>query len=70
MVVSVGLPLTTAIFEKAMMGIYDADIEAGIRAGLPTYKIYESLILQISAMPVISCGLFMNPLRLDGLRQH
>jgi len=22
----------------------DADIEAGIRAGLPTYKIYESLI--------------------------
>jgi len=44
MVVSVGLPL--AIFEKAMMGnaIYDADIEAGIRAGLPTYKIYESLI--------------------------
>jgi len=39
-----------AIFEKAIAGnvIYDADIEAGIRAGLPTYKIYEST-LKISA---------------------
>jgi len=26
--------------------IYDADIEAGIRAGLPTYKIYESLTFE------------------------
>jgi len=35
-----------ATFEKAMMGnaMYDADIEAGIRAGLPIYKVYESLI--------------------------
>jgi transaldolase len=41
-----GITTNPAIFEKAMMGnaIYDADIEAGIRAGLPTYKIYESLI--------------------------
>lgn len=43
-----GITTNPAIFEKAMMGnaIYDADIEAGIRAGLPTYKIYESLIFE------------------------
>ncbi|MFN6567230.1 transaldolase [Dendronalium sp. ChiSLP03b] len=41
-----GITSNPAIFEKAIAGnaIYDADIEAGIRAGLPTYKIYESLI--------------------------
>lgn len=40
-----GITSNPAIFEKAIAGnvIYDADIEAGIRAGLPTYKIYESL---------------------------
>ncbi|BAY63461.1 transaldolase [Calothrix brevissima NIES-22] len=49
-----GITSNPAIFEKAMSGdktqgvnagnvIYDADIEAGVRAGLPTYKIYESL---------------------------
>lgn len=41
-----GITTNPSIFEKAMMGnaMYDADIEAGIRAGSPTYKIYESLI--------------------------
>ncbi|MBD2682352.1 MULTISPECIES: transaldolase [Nostoc] len=41
-----GITSNPAIFEKALAGnvIYDADIEAGVRAGLPTYKIYESLI--------------------------
>jgi transaldolase len=41
-----GITSNPAIFEKAIANnaIYDADIEAGIRAGLPTYKIYESLV--------------------------
>ncbi|MEA5512891.1 transaldolase family protein, partial [Nodularia sp. UHCC 0506] len=41
-----GITSNPAIFEKAIANnaMYDADIEAGIRAGLPTYKIYESLI--------------------------
>ncbi|MBD2513840.1 transaldolase [Nostoc sp. FACHB-973] len=41
-----GITSNPAIFEKAIAGnvIYDADIEAGVRASLPTYKIYESLI--------------------------
>ncbi len=41
-----GITSNPAIFEKAITGnvIYDADIEAGINAKLPTYKIYESLI--------------------------
>ncbi|MEH2184237.1 transaldolase [Nostoc sp.] len=41
-----GITSNPAIFEKAIAGnaIYDADIEAGVRAGLPTHKIYESLI--------------------------
>ncbi|MHC5598398.1 MAG: transaldolase [Nostoc sp.] len=41
-----GITSNPAIFEKAIAGnvIYDADIEAGIRAGLPTDKIYESLV--------------------------
>lgn len=40
-----GITSNPAIFEKAINGnvIYDADIEAGIRAKLPVYKIYESL---------------------------
>ncbi|NJM69440.1 MAG: transaldolase [Scytonema sp. RU_4_4] len=40
-----GITSNPAIFEKAIAGnaIYDADIEAGIRQGLPTDKIYESL---------------------------
>jgi len=43
-----GITSNPAIFEKAIAGnvIYDADIEAGIRAGLPTYKIYESLVFE------------------------
>lgn len=43
-----GITSNPAIFEKAIAGnaIYDADIEAGIRAGLPTYKIYESLVFK------------------------
>jgi transaldolase len=41
-----GITSNPAIFEKAISGnaIYDADIEAGIRAGLPTIKIYEALV--------------------------
>ena len=48
-----GITSNPAIFEKAMAGpsyaianntMYDADIEAGIRKGLPPRKIYESLI--------------------------
>lgn len=41
-----GITSNPAIFEKAIKGnaIYDADIEAGIRAESPIYKIYESLI--------------------------
>jgi len=43
-----GITSNPAIFEKAIAGnaIYDADIEAGIHAGLPVYKIYESLIFE------------------------
>jgi transaldolase len=41
-----GITSNPAIFEKAIAGnvIYDADIETGVRAELPTYKIYESLV--------------------------
>ncbi|MEH1810495.1 transaldolase [Nostoc sp.] len=41
-----GITSNPAIFEKAIAGnvIYDADIEAGVRAGLPIDKIYESLV--------------------------
>ena len=41
-----GITSNPAIFEKAIAGnaIYDQDIEAGIREGLPTYQIYESLV--------------------------
>lgn len=41
-----GITSNPAIFEKAIAGnkIYDADIEKGIRAGLPTNEIYESLV--------------------------
>ncbi|MDF5723003.1 MAG: transaldolase [Rhizonema sp. PD37] len=43
-----GITSNPAIFEKAIKGnaLYDADIEAGIRAGLPVQKIYESLIFE------------------------
>jgi transaldolase len=43
-----GITSNPAIFEKAIAGnvIYDADIETGIRAKLPTYKIYESLVFE------------------------
>ncbi|MBE9105069.1 transaldolase [Nostoc cf. edaphicum LEGE 07299] len=41
-----GITSNPAIFEKAIAGnvIYDADIEAGVRANLPIDKIYESLV--------------------------
>ncbi len=41
-----GITSNPAIFEKAIAGnaIYDADIEAGIRAGKPVTEIYETLI--------------------------
>jgi transaldolase len=43
-----GITSNPAIFEKAIVGnqIYDADIEAGIKAGKPTYEIYETLIFE------------------------
>ncbi|MGJ5673296.1 MAG: transaldolase [Nostochopsis sp.] len=43
-----GITSNPSIFEKAIAGnaIYDQDIETGIKAGLPTYKIYESLVFQ------------------------
>lgn len=43
-----GLTSNPAIFEKAIYGnaIYDADIEKGIKAGLPVEKIYESLVFE------------------------
>jgi transaldolase len=42
----VGITSNPAIFEKAIMGnaIYDADIEAGIRAKKSVLEIYESLV--------------------------
>jgi transaldolase len=42
----VGITSNPAIFEKAIVGnaIYDADIEAGIRAGKSVLEIYESLV--------------------------
>ncbi len=41
-----GITSNPAIFEKAISGnaVYDTDIEAGIKAKKPTYKIYESLV--------------------------
>ncbi|TAG65949.1 MAG: transaldolase, partial [Oscillatoriales cyanobacterium] len=41
-----GITSNPAIFEKAIAGnvIYDADIEAGIRAGKSVLEIYESLV--------------------------
>lgn len=41
-----GITSNPAIFEKAIAGnqMYDADIEAGIKAGKPVQEIYESLI--------------------------
>jgi transaldolase len=41
-----GITSNPAIFEKAIVGnaIYDADIEAGVRAGKSLQEIYESLI--------------------------
>jgi transaldolase len=43
-----GITSNPAIFEKAIVGnkIYDADIEAGIRAGKPLLDIYESLVFE------------------------
>lgn len=42
----VGITSNPAIFEKAIIGnaVYDADIEAGIRAGKSVLEIYESLV--------------------------
>jgi len=43
-----GITSNPSIFEKAMVGnvIYDQDIEAGIRKGLSTQEIYESLAFE------------------------
>jgi transaldolase len=43
-----GITSNPAIFEKAIAGnaIYDADIEAGIRAGKSVLEIYESLVFE------------------------
>ena len=44
----VGITSNPAIFEKAIVGnaIYDADIEAGIRASKSVQEIYESLVFE------------------------
>jgi transaldolase len=44
----VGITSNPSIFEKAIIGnaIYDADIEAGIRAGQSVEEIYESLVFE------------------------
>lgn len=44
----VGITSNPAIFEKAIVGnaVYDADIEAGIRAGKSVLEIYESLVFE------------------------
>ncbi|HAJ60413.1 MAG TPA: transaldolase [Cyanobacteria bacterium UBA8543] len=44
----VGITSNPAIFEKAIIGnaVYDADIEAGIRAGKSVLDIYESLVFE------------------------
>jgi transaldolase len=41
-----GITSNPSIFQLAIAGssLYDADIEANIRAGMPVYKIYEALI--------------------------
>lgn len=43
-----GITSNPAIFEKAIASsqIYDADIEAGIRAGKSVHEIYESLVIE------------------------
>lgn len=43
-----GITSNPAIFEKAIAGnqMYDADIEAGIKAGKPVQEIYESLVFE------------------------
>lgn len=43
-----GITSNPAIFEKAIAGnaVYDADIEAGIRAGKSVLEIYESLVFE------------------------
>jgi transaldolase len=43
-----GITSNPAIFEKAIVGnqIYDAEIEAGIKAGKPLLEIYETLIFE------------------------
>ncbi|MDM9382988.1 transaldolase [Chlorogloeopsis sp. ULAP01] len=43
-----GITSNPTIFEKAIANnaMYDRDIEAGVQAGLPTYKIYESLVFK------------------------
>lgn len=43
-----GITSNPAIFEKAISGnaVYDADIEAGIRAGKSVLEIYESLVFE------------------------
>ncbi|HEY9656584.1 MAG TPA: transaldolase family protein, partial [Crinalium sp.] len=43
-----GITSNPAIFEKAIAGnaMYDADIEAGIKAKKPLLEIYESLVFE------------------------
>ena len=50
-----GLTSNPAIFEKAIIGnaVYDADIEAGVRAGKPLQEIYESFIFYDFRIPCV-----------------
>lgn len=64
-----GITSNPAIFEKAINGnkIYDADIEAGIRAGKPLLDIYESLIFDdIRNACDIFAGIYEESGGLDG----
>ncbi|MDV2998840.1 MAG: Transaldolase [Chroococcopsis gigantea SAG 12.99] len=65
----VGITSNPAIFEKAIKGnkIYDADIEAGIKAGKSVLEIYESLVFEdIKNACDIFRGIYEETKGLDG----
>lgn len=65
----VGITSNPAIFEKAIVGnaIYDADIEAGIKAGKSVQEIYESLVFDdIRNACDILRGVYQESNGLDG----
>jgi transaldolase len=62
-----GITSNPAIFEKAIVGnkIYDADIEAGLKAGKSTLEIYESLIFDDIRQ---ACDIFLPVYQATGSR--